>query len=226
MRTPTRVVLMLLMLVSPCLGRDPAEPPDKAPDEPDHLVPINPYPAEWSQRYAKLYRKKLKLPERNEAAVMIYRPAFDAEESLVLHRSEGRPPSFALIHTRADRNIWYSMPENSDDGERKRVRVTRREAPLPSELAERVRRVWDRMLRGVRYPIPEEGVGADGVTIEFWRHGMYGKAWSPTGGAPKLFVDLGRSLVDYCTSPKDQRPNASGVVERRCQALESYLDRK
>ncbi len=221
------VVLVLSLPAGPCLGQDRADLPEKAPDEPDHLVPLDPYPARWHTKYTKLYRRKLKVPKRHEAAVMVYRPSFEGEECLVIHESEGNEPSFTLIHTRADQNIWYSMPENSDDGERKRVVVTGREVPVPRELGERICRVWDRMLRGVRYPVPdEEPGGADGVSIEFWRHRMYGRAWSPSGGAPKGLVDLGRSLVEYCEAPADRRAEALKEIEKRCQVLERYLDKK
>lgn len=221
--------MALAFLLSAGLGyaQDEPIPPEKAPDEPDHLVPLNPYPARWHTRYMKLCQRKLKLPAGPEAAVMVYRPAFDPEECLVIHESGGEKPAYRLIHTKADRNIWYSMPENSDEGERERVKVARRECPMPPELAERVCRVWDRMLRGVRYPIPdEEPGGADGVTIEFWRHRMYGKAWSPEGGAPRLFVDLGRSLIDLCGAAEGERGKAQRDVEERCRVLERYLDER
>ncbi|QEH35863.1 hypothetical protein OJF2_44200 [Aquisphaera giovannonii] len=220
--------LGLVLLVGRCPGQDEAEVPKRQVDQPDHLVPIDPYPGDWHESYAKLYRKTLQLPEPGEAAVMVYMPSFSGEEGLVIHETEGKDPSFILIHTRADRNIWYSMPENSDDGKPKRVVVTRREAPLPAETAWRVCRLWERMLRGVRYPIPaeEDSTGLDGETIEFWRHNMYGTTWSPEGGALRGLLDLGRALADYCEVSEDKRAATLKTVQGRCQALERYLEVK
>jgi hypothetical protein len=226
MRTRVLVVLVLLLSAGACFGQDEAKPPEKSPDEPDHLVPLDPYPYRWKRRYMRLCREKLQIPREPGATVMVYMPSFVPEECLVVHESEGERSSFTLIHTRADKNIYYSMPENNG-GKRERVAVTRREATLPPELAGRVCRVWDRMLRGIRYPIPdEENRGDDGVTIEFWRHRMFGKTWSPTGGAPRLLVELGRSLIAFCDAPEEKRPGALKDVEMRCRALERYLDKE
>jgi hypothetical protein len=158
---------------------------------------------------------------------MVYLPSFDPEECLVIHETKGERPTYMLVHTRTDQNIWYSMPQNSEDGKRKRVVVTRHEVSLPPELAGRVCRIWERMLRGVRYPARDPDFEVmDGVTIEFWRHGMYGHTSSPVGDAPRLFVDRGRSVINYCSVPEGQRPKALKDVEEKCRALEQYLDKR
>jgi hypothetical protein len=157
---------------------------------------------------------------------MVYLPPFDSEECLVLHEAKGDRPTYTLVHTRADRNIWYSMAQNSDDGKPKAVYVKRREVTLPPDLAGRVCRIWERMLRGVRYPArapaPDSSI-LDGTRVEFWRRGMFGDTLSPDRGAPMLLVELGRSLIDYCSASEDRRPKAQTDVERKCRALEHYL---
>jgi hypothetical protein len=225
MRTQLLIALALLIPAGPRYDQGAGGPPAKIPTGPDHLVPLD--PPRWASEYPRLYRNELQLPGPREAAVMVYLPSFAPEEGLVIRESEGKRPSYTLVHTRADRNIWYSMPQNSEDGKRKRVAVTRREISMPPELAGRVCRIWERMLRGVRYPAQDPDFEVlDGERIEFWRHGMYGQTSSPESGAPKLFVDLGRTLINYCSAPEEQRPGALRDVEGKCRALEQYLDQK
>jgi hypothetical protein len=155
---------------------------------------------------------------------MVYLPSFDPEECLVLHEAKGDRPTYTLVHTRADRNIWYSMAQNSDDGKPKPVHVRRREVDLPPDLAGRVCRIWERMLRGVRYPTRDPDFAVmDGTRVEFWRRGMFGDTYEPERGAPKLLVELGRSLIDYCSASEDHRPRARRDVEQKCRSLEHYL---
>jgi hypothetical protein len=221
------VLVGLVVLISAGLSHgqaDDASPPRRA-TEPDHLEPI--YPFHWAGDYCRLYRKELRLPTQPEAGVMVYLPAFDPEECLVIHATKGTPPTYVLVYTRANENLWYSMPENSEDGKPKRVMIKRREVALPPVVAERVCRVWERMLRGVRYPAIDRNYDTmDGEKIEFWRNGMFGQTLSPSGGAPKLFVDLGRSLINYCSSSVNQRPGALRDAEVKCRALEHYLDKQ
>ena len=173
MRTHVLVVLGLLTQAGDCHGQRPDAAPGRALIGPDHLEPI--LPARWTSPYAKLYRKLLQLPVGPEPAVMVYLPSFDPEECLVLHEAKGDRPTYTLVHTRADRNIWYSMAHNSGDGKPKSVYVKRREVTLPPDLAGRVCRIWERMLRGVRHPAkaPDSFI-LDGTRVEFWRHGMFG----------------------------------------------------
>src|SRR5207249_712870 len=139
----------------------------------------------------------------------------------ILHAPKGGPAKYTLVYVRADESIWSSMPENNDENRQKPVKATRREAPLPPELAKRVLSLWEKMLRGVRYPEPEnDNDGLDGETIEFWGNFMFGETWSPSHGAPKLFVELGRSLMEYCEAPETKRADLLKVVEGKCQALE------
>jgi hypothetical protein len=146
------ILVALTLLISaglPYAHADDGGPP-RIPTEPDHLEPI--FPGRWAGEYWRLYRKELQLPIPPEAGVMVYLPSFDPEECLVIHETKGDHPNYVLVHTRADENLWYSMPENSEDGKRKRVTVKRREVILPPAVAGRVCHVWERMLRGVRYP--------------------------------------------------------------------------
>jgi hypothetical protein len=221
------VLFALLVLILPGLSHAQADdaPRPRITTEPDHLEPI--YPGSWTGDYWRLYRKELRLPTQPEAGVMVYLPAFRPEECLVVHATNGPPPTYVLVHTRADKSLYYSMPENSEDGKPKQVMVKRREVALPPVVAERLCRVWDRMLRGVRYPAIDRKTDImDGERIEFWRHGMFGQTHSPSGGAPKLFVDLGRSLINYCSSSEEQRVGALRDVEAKCRALEHYLEKQ
>ncbi|HEX8202816.1 MAG TPA: hypothetical protein VF590_20230, partial [Isosphaeraceae bacterium] len=178
--------------------------------QPDHLVPVAPYAPDFHREYLGLCHELLQVSER-ETAVMIYMPSFEPEEGLVLRETEGPEPRYELIATRADRSIWYSMPKNNQEHKQRAVKVTRHRAPLPADLARHVCRLWEAMLRGVRYPGPEmEGVAVDGATTEFrWRPPfggtLHGETWSPTKGSPRHFVELGRSLIEYCDAAEAER---------------------
>lgn len=220
------VILASLILADPCPGQDAAGPPVPAPaaGEPDHLVPVPPDPVPASYRAA--WHARLGVPRGREAGVMIRLPSFEPEECLVIRESADDPPAYTLTHARADRNIWYALAANRDDGRAQTVAVTRTEARLPPDLGRRACRNWDRMLRNVRYPAPGEGEGGcDGVTTEFRRERMYGETWSPEGGSPAALVDLGLALIAACDAPEAKRAEALKQVEERCAALERYLDK-
>lgn len=223
-RSGIQILIALTLLIPTGLrsGRGADGPPAKTLSGPDHLVPLDPY--NWASEYFRWYCNKLQLPTRPEAAVMVRLPSFDPEECLVIHESRDERPTYTLIYTRANQNIWYSMPHNSEDGKQKSVKVSRQEVSLPSELAGRVCRIWETMLRGVRYPSRDQDFEVmDGVRTEFWRHSMYGQTSPPLKGAPKLLNDLGRVLMRYCSVPEDRRPKVLEEVERKCRALEKYL---
>jgi hypothetical protein len=240
--------VMLGVIASNVKGDQPQTPPaeqdhpkasPRSRREIDHLVPIDPYYGHpVLRKYAELYSTLLQVPGwETKAAVMVYRPSFEPEECLVIYETEEKRQRYTLIYTRADRNIWYSMPENRDEEERRkrpeRVKVTHHEAPLPPYLARRVGKLWERMLAGVRYPGPEfDGSGIDDATVIELRYTrkfgrpMYGEARSPSLGAPKLLVDLGRALIDYASIAEPGRANVRQRVEAKCQALEEYLAKK
>jgi hypothetical protein len=146
-------------------------------------------------------------------------------------QTDDKIPQYRLILTRADTNIWYSMPENNEEGERKAVKVTRREASLPPDLAGRVCGLWEAMLRGVRYPKPEEmpsastgrpssSGGHEALEADVRRDVV------PDPGRPFALVDLGRSLIEYVDADEAGRAARLKAVDEKCRALERYLAEK
>ena len=182
-----------------------------------------PTPRRMLRDYADFTHNLLQVPDGLEAAVMIYRPSFSAEGCLVLHASAGKSPEYILIHTRASENIWFWMIE----GKRGKVLISRREAPIPPALARRVCMLWGRMLRETRYPDPENvALRADGETFEFRQGRMFGETWSPRDNAPRFLVELGTSLVEFCSLEVPKRPDGVKAIEAKCLALETYLGGK
>lgn len=217
------LLVTLILLAGPAHGQEGKAKPRRTPD---HLVPLNPY-RDWKEKkYIDLIREKLELPEVDDhkPVVMIARPSFEPEEALVLDEIPENENTFKLLHTKASRNIWFWMFEHNDGGNIKQgVTVARHEAILPAAVARRVCRLWERMLRGVRYP-DEEPFGVDGETFEFWCDGMYGETWNPEGASTLQFVELGLSLIAYCDLPEGKRTAALKEIEENCHQLEASLE--
>lgn len=200
----------------------------KLPPEPDHLVPVDPYPGDWHVRYTDLIRAKLKLDEPYFAR-MVVKPSFGGESSLRLHGGEqeheiSKTEKVFLTHSVAEKSIWYSMPENNQEKQQKEVKVTTTTVSIPKPMEVRLCSLWNRMILRTRVPAGN-GDGLDGVTIEFATRRGYGETWSPMQQkSPLLFVELGESLVDYCKSTDETRKARLKAVSQKADKLESYLD--
>lgn len=216
-----------------------AGPPlqERARPEPGHLVPVDPYPPGRIHEYLKLCHELLRVTEseavelfethKRGTVVMVCRPSFRPEECLALREKDGAR-EYHLIYTRANRNIFDSMPDDADIEPLPRIKVAKVVKLLDRDRAQRVYDIWERMLRGVRYPEggPRAGCPDDGETFEFryaWK-GMYGETCTPSRGAPKLLADLGNSLILYCQSQNDQLENTLMRLDKKCEAIERVLD--
>jgi hypothetical protein len=144
-------------------------------------------------------------------------------------REESGAREYSLVYARAERSIWDSMPED-DDGEPARVKVTTLTKPFDRRRAQRVYDLWERMLKGVRYPDGGPGAGLldDGEMIEFryTRKGMYGETCSPEKGAPRLLTDIGDILITCCKSQGDELRKSLKALDAKCTELETYLNAK
>ncbi|MEI7909599.1 MAG: hypothetical protein WCK77_08195 [Verrucomicrobiota bacterium] len=195
--------------------------------EPDHLVPVDPYPNDWRVRYTNVLHSLIKA-KPFFFAQMETRPTFSGESSLQLHGEDGvsefsKAKHFFLTYTEADTNIWYSMPENSNDGKKGPVNVTITTVPISKAVASRLCEIWNEMLMRTRIP-KEEATGLDGVTIEFATPRGYGKTWTPTElKSPLLLVKLGESLIQYCKATEDNRASLMKDVETKAADIEMYL---
>jgi hypothetical protein len=199
--------------------------------EPDHLVPVDPHPGEWSTRYTADLRSRLKL-DRYFFAQMVVRPSFSGEYAVQLHGSEdeGHLPfelatKFFLTWSAAGESIWYASPENNEAHQQKAVTVTTTTAELPKPLATRIAQMWRRMLLQTHYP-EEEATGLDGVVWEFGAWGRYGETWSPSQRkSPLLLIELGDSLIRYCKAAPAERTAAAKEIEKKAAQLEEYLNK-
>jgi len=209
-----------------------ASPEVLNPHEPDHLIPVDPYPDDWSVRYANQLRERFGL-DSTFYFRMLVRPSFDAEYSVSLIGDERHYPwkidsdtKLTMKYVVADKSIWYAMPDNNDEKKQKDVNVTIQTTEIPMALALRLIELWDQMLLGTRYSSPDIG-GLDGATYEFAMWQRYGETWSPHHQkSPLLFVELGESLVDLCKAPPANRDFAVKKVEEKAAKLETYLKQK
>jgi hypothetical protein len=223
-----RVIIVLAFLLSARASQAQEKPPvEREAPAPDHLVPIDPFPGEQMQRHRELYRETLYPEARHNDAVLIIRPSFQPDESLVIRSAGVDPDTFTLIHTKVNRNIWYSMAENSDDGHAKELVTKDREVPFPTVQAERARRLWVRMLERTRYvplDIRNRVMALDGTTFEFEYNMMYGEsAAGAHGETVVLLEELGEALIHYCSVAEDKRAAALKEVDEKCLELERRL---
>lgn len=195
--------------------------------EPDHLVLVGNVSEGWEIRYDKALRPQLKLDATFFARV-VFRPSFSGESCLRLHGNDGesdisKARKFFLTCYEADKSIWYSLPENSNDGKKGEVKVAVWSAPVSGAFAKRMRAIWDQMLARTQPP-DKPNTGLDGETFEFATPGHSGQTWSPMQRkSPALFVELCRSLADYCKAAPERRERLMEGVGQHAKVLEDYL---
>jgi hypothetical protein len=217
-----RVSLLLLALALMAGGLRGAEK-----CRPEHLTPVDPYPGDWHVRYTDLVQKHLEPPYRFFAA-MVVRPSFEGEYSMILHGTKEdyeldweKTPKFFVSCFAAEKNIWYSMPENNEEKEQKEIKVTTSTAEIAKPLARRVHALWKTMLQRTRY-FEDASIYLDGTTFEFSAGGMYGQSRLQCP-SPTLLADVGHSLIEFSQAPAAERATAEVAVEKAALALEKYL---
>lgn len=206
--------------------------------EPDHLVPVHPYLGDdMLARYDHQLRSRFKL-DSSFFAQMVVRPSFHSEYVVRLHgKKEDKhftmTNQFFLTYSIADKEIWYSMPENNDKKRQEKVKISTTTAEIPKALAIRIQQLWEQMLLRTRYREQdvisshemERIIGTDGTTFEFAVWNAYGETWSPDERlSPLLLVELGESLVGYCKAIPGERPAATKEIENKAAQLEQYLN--
>jgi hypothetical protein len=212
--------------------------------DPDHLVPVDPHPDEWSVGYSSALQLRLKL--RGYAfAQMLVMPSFEGEFAVRLHGTKddrflSEAGQVFVTYSVADRNIAYSLPPRlefrvpgwRENRKKERIRVSTSSAEIPKELATRVLRLWEEMLLRTRYEEQsvvstrdvERIIRTDGTSFEFSALNAYGETWSPQGAtSPLLLVELGATLIEYSKAVVSERAGAMKHIEDKATELERYL---
>jgi hypothetical protein len=193
--------------------------------EPDHLVPVDVRGNHLHNFYCRRVERLLRVPGWAEA-VAICRPSFDPEESIAIHRAQYDPSRYVVTHARASRNIWYAMWDRNP--RRRRVTVSRRDVPLPTDLGRRICRLWKTLLLETHNPAESPDFRAmDGTTYELHHHYLRGEAYDPTDAkGQRLILSLVDALLAYDGAGYAKRPEALKAVETKCRALEDYLAKR
>ncbi len=200
--------------------------PRQFPYEPDHLIPLRDGTEAWETSYSAALRVQLRL-DATFFARMVISPSFDAESCLRLHGPEGelditKVRKFFLTSYQADQSIWETLPEN----EQRRpgpVIVSVSSAPVSTAFARRLLAIWNEMLARTCPPEKPSTV-LDGVSFEFSTPKHTGMTYNPMQRlSPRLFTELGRSLMDFCAAKPDHRARRLESAEQHATDLENYL---
>ena len=203
-------LLIFFALVSFSIGSNSSEP--------NHLVPISPYDPTGYQN--AVFESLIVNGVAN--AYMISLPSFSPEEAVILYsdteylQKDGKPVfpvkltkeewfvksviANKMIHQtkiRSDGAIEYDIRPTKD--------VVVHIAKIEKNDAQKIISAWKKVLQGTRY-YDEPMSGFDGTNYLFYTgHELYGKAWSPDSGIPKMLVDLGNLLSEYARSEEKDR---------------------
>ena len=212
--------------------------------DPDHLVPVEAHPDEWSVSYFHTLRTRLKL-HRDYFMQMLVMPSFEGEYAVQVHGTKDQrylseAEHVFVTYSAADKNIAYSLPPRLEfrspgwraDRKKERIHVTTESAEIAKELARRVLRLWEQMLLRTRYEeqsvISSESVErvirTDGTSFEFSTPNASGETWYPEKPlSPTLLAELGWCLIHYCKAPPGDRPGWAKQIEDKAGELERYL---
>jgi hypothetical protein len=223
------VAATVLLHVAPALAGTPA--PDLAPEH-----------GFWGLRddaYAGAVADALLGSAPRRTCQMVFLPSFRKENAVYLVR--GRRGAATVVATEARRQIWGQAHDllwqgaegNSISTDEFYMRpalarvsraVEKASAPLDSQTAGLLERVWAQMLARTRVP-PEHAFGLDGVTyhaaqFEVCTGYRCGMTWSPAEGArARDFVDLAVALQRYARSGQGERAAIRRELRSRAEAL-------
>jgi hypothetical protein len=212
--------------------------------DPDHLVPVESHPDEWSVGYFNALQSRLKL-RGDYFAQMLVMPSFEGEFAVRLHGSKddrylSEAARVFVTYSIADKNIAYSLPPRlefrspgwSENRKKERIHVSTTSAEIPKELATRVLKLWEEMLLRTRFEEQsvvstrdvERIIRTDGTSFEFSALNASGETWSPQEPtSPLLLVEVGAALIDYSKAPAGERASAMKRIEDKAAELERYL---
>jgi hypothetical protein len=225
LRVVTRAIHQLLLLAAVAAVRSAT-----AAIQTDCLTPVDPYPGDWHVRYTNELHKRIE-PPLHTFAQMLLRPAFEPEYSVSLH---GTPDDmrfsdakkYFLSRYAAEKNIWYSMPENNEQKQQQEVSVAVATVDFPQPLAKRIYTIWHKMLLRTRYS-ETEYLATDATMAEFSSEGLYAETLDPAPcKSAALLIELGERLSDYCKAPPEKRELAAKSIQVQAAALEVFIKRQ
>jgi hypothetical protein len=178
-------------------------------------------------------------------ALVLHSRLIKGEFVFGVHVKDGRAEAFVL---EPSSNIWMSenlencrkaITSYKEDGERvpaelldrlkdlekeavdyRKIKATRRAQPIPQELAQQIKDIWEKMLVDVKHP--EKPInGNDGVTYHYsaWvkeRGEISGHVWSPKSGSKTgRLTALAEAIGDYARGKVDLDRLKKRVEEAR-----------
>jgi hypothetical protein len=200
----------------------------------DHLVPRFPDSAWGVPGYYTLLQKKLFLTRADYGRVLLLQ-SLTGECALAVY-SSGSNGAYVTC-TKADEDLWqqrssalYAVPKNPA-ADKRRIHITRVDAPLAISTAVAIRDALAAMLRQtvpnrVGGPIVVDGTyiefslaAADKTMIGAVIPGMHSKNTSE-------LAKIAYMLKTYCTAPSDQRSALAAQIETRAKNLARNLHAK
>jgi hypothetical protein len=190
--------------------------------EHDSLMPSLNVDKDWERDYSALLNKHFKLDQAFEARMLI---ESNRESVVSLHRKDdpmlGYILTYRSVSPESKSSIWGCVPRPKSPTTSKEVKIYERTASLPKELGDRLVAVWSLMMNRVSN---HTSYGLDGATYVFSTKEKTAETWSPRERkSPLLFVELGRSLMDYCRTERARRHLAGKDVWAALTAWEDYL---
>jgi hypothetical protein len=192
------------------------------------LTAIDPSPGDRNIRYAAELHKRIE-PKILVFAQMRVQPAFQKEYSVSIHGgrrnlSIREAKKCFVSYFIADKSIWFSIPENNTEKQRREVSVSTVTIDIPLPLAKRIYAVWRKMLLKTRgmddhmYPAP------DPTTVQFSSESLSAETYYPAYcKSAGLLIELGEKLIDYCKAPAAERTAAEHALEMRASTVERFL---
>lgn len=192
----------------------------------DHLVPFP--PSVYDELRPFVY-KKLFLTDANYGRMLEFpqdRARGELAVSVNCGKAAGDDQCFVTL-TKATKNIGYIREDNLAEFPVtliEKVRVLRRDAPIPLSTALAIRAAWMKLLQNTRPGRLDSSVVVDGEKIEFWittRDGrsLKGEISGRPGTSVIKLVNLGRKLAKYCDQPANQRAKRLEEIKSDATAL-------
>lgn len=201
---------------------------DRSTAKPDYLVTV-PLQEGMAATYQNLWQKKL-LVTPGEVARFVHLPGLIGEETAVsvyqIRNSSGATTRYGITVTQASRRLWNCVPgsgvEHPVDADK--IRIERKDLPMPQSTAMAVRKLWLAMLA-----LKRDGMRTASLDVSTELYSaldangrlVIGRAASnaPSSGAVTRLLEVANLMIEYCDASVADRSATSLKIKKKASAL-------
>jgi hypothetical protein len=188
----------------------------------DHLVPVN----LAADKNFRLKLESLLFVTPADCGRMVRHPASSGETvvSVYSRAAQSSKQTFFVTVTRARKNLWSALSENSPVHSAETVEIQRLDAELSRPAALAVRKAWETMLSQIKESRDDARPPSDSETVEFSLSGengfvSWGEAPNRPGKSVLQLIEVGDLLFQFVEASPSRRPRIARKLHQKAMNL-------